>query len=286
MLNWFTTQPREVQQALMTIVGGFFVALVTATATLLGIFITNRSNHNKLRTELEADAVKAKSEREFVSKRDVYLAAADGLARQMKFIVSIANPKMSQEDLDELLGDVSGAINKIHVVAGIETVERLLASQSVFSDIVIDLFTRKISIQRFESEITGHQSWIDMFTKERDKCVAKFEQIGNGEIKLDEQTHAALNARFEKVQTDLTRRYADQKAAKHELDKLRVQLWGHASSRSLEFGATLSEVNLAIRKELDLLIDESKYRHLVAGALAKGKQRMEDFSETIRKMVR
>lgn len=286
MLDWFTAQPREVQQALMTIIGGFLIALITSAATLLGISLTIRANHNKLRTELAADAVKAKSEREFASKRDVYLAAADGLARQMKYVVSIANPKMSQEDLDELLSDVSGAINKVHVVAGMDTVRRLLVCQSTFGDIVIDLVTRKIPVQKCESELAGHQSWIDVFTKGRDRCASQFERISSGELKLDERGHAVLHEKFDKLQSDLNKRYDDQKTVKRELDRLRVELWGHASLRALEFGETLTEVNLEIRKELGLDIDEAGYRQVMAEAFGQGKQRMAGFFETIRKIIK
>ena len=134
------------------VVGSFF--------TITGVLLTNRSNTNRLRIQLDHDREIKKEERELTLRKEIYLAAAEAISSGIQMIGSIANLNVSYDKLMESFSEKAPAIAKVNVIANEDTINALTAFMEELTSGLLRLSHQRIKLGAAQQKTINIQKLI------------------------------------------------------------------------------------------------------------------------------
>ena len=134
------------------VVGSFF--------TITGVLLTNRSNTNRLRIQLDHDREIKKEERELTLRKEIYLAAAEAISSGIQMIGSIANLNVSYDKLMESFSEKAPAIAKVNVIANEDTIKALTAFMEELTSGLLRLSHQRIKLGAAQQKTINIQKLI------------------------------------------------------------------------------------------------------------------------------
>jgi hypothetical protein len=133
---------------------GLIASALTSILTIGGVLISNRSNTNRLKLQLQHDATQKSSERIAALRREVYLRAVEELTKANAYLAYLPQADFTKMNAGKGLQGFFAATAKLQLVAEPKTA--LLVNQIVaeYNELVLKLLGAVMPLQHLRSDIT------------------------------------------------------------------------------------------------------------------------------------
>ena len=258
------------------IIGGFF--------TLSGIILTNRAHDRRMQLQLADDRKLKNREREMALRKDIYLAAAEAASAGLLAVGRFANLDIPHDKLTEGYLDKAPSITKVHIIANEETVRAV----SNFS-IELNAAFLRLSVKRFQlvaqkQQIGFLRAQVDVSIKENARTLELQRQYNIEGLTDPRKWHVLQqNFEFERARGEQLRQEADTLDA--SLIPRQLEFMEEVCAETLQLGHLLTPPLFAIRKELELLIDETEFRRISEEATAKQVESLKEFMRDLQSLI-
>ncbi|RFA29982.1 hypothetical protein CAI21_09225 [Alkalilimnicola ehrlichii] len=199
-------------------------------------------------------------------KRDVFLPAAEAMARAQDFLGKFPGKNWTKEEGSVVVDYLNGALGKVNVVGGEHAIRTTMAVATEFSMGYMTLTTRQRPIWDLEQEVEGVDSKISHMAYERDQLLAQITRVA-GEGMQEQGIWNDLNLRFDRLQRQITGALDERTRMMRERNRLKHELALEAAKSSLKLAKLTIPAYLAIRDELDSPIDDDEYRILAHSSI-------------------
>jgi len=250
------------------VVGSFF--------TLGGVVLTNRGNDRRLVTQIRNDRELRAKERELVLRKEVYLAAVEGLYAGFISIGRFADLNIPDNHLASGFAEKGSSVAKVQVIANEDTARAVITLASELQAIVLTLLTMRMPLTVMRAQIAQQDSLFATFGKEHDRIIELMKQY-NLEGKSDQRQWATLQQNFQFEGSRI-------KTALESKSKIGAQLIAGQLELAQECFDAISRLSLllvpaviAIRKEIELPFDDIAYRQMVEVMVEKQNERIAKF---------
>jgi len=255
-LEWLSTLPWHLYLAL-------FVIAVVALAVGLGA----RADRNA-RRQIERDHQRQAAERAQALRREVYLPAAEAIARAQELIAKLPGLDLSREAAQAVIDQVAGALGRVHLVGSEETLRATTAVSAEFSAAYLALAAKRRPITELQNEIDGLDVKVRHLSYERDQLMASITRMAGDGMEQHAALWSDMNLRFDKLHREianLLNRRGDKVGA---LSAAQHAYALEAAQHALKLSKLAVPAYLALRAELGMAIDETGYRLLSQRAIS------------------
>lgn len=143
---------------LKTIEASIWVGLITSTATLAGITLTNVGTSGRLRKQFEEDRRRDEQKRLFESRRDIYTAAMEALSLGIASIGGLSDVETDVKEVLRPYTERAGNIAKVHLICSSEVSELLIEIGAEITTAIIDLTIERIDLDTLVQRRRGLSS--------------------------------------------------------------------------------------------------------------------------------
>jgi hypothetical protein len=233
--------------------------LIASTLTLSGVLISNRSNTNRLRIQLQHDATEKAKERTATLRREVYLRAAEELTKANSHLASLPQADLAKINAAEGLHGFFAAAAKLQLVAEPKTA--LLVNQlvSAYGELLLRLLARLMPLQKARIDISISD---DLYKKSQAEVTRVLGQMANfnESAEVDDRVFGALQRAFDSHQDQTTKYAADRSEAWEQFNRLNIEFCKQLLTDLRVVGELQIPVLVEIRRDLGLTSDLNAYR--------------------------
>jgi hypothetical protein len=241
------------------IVKGIVPVAAGSIITLFGVWLQSRSEAGRLKRQLQHDAEQREKERQMDLRREVFLGAAETLGRQSEYINLFSKVDFDfWKDQEVLKGNI-GIAYKVQLIAGIDTIEAYARANQCWGSAILELAKMRLKIEEVKAELNGQESLIVLLSNHRDEALASMKAIVNSGTQ-SQDAYQFHRERFDDLQRDISGEVAKKAKLHSKLARLLMEISVVCMTSQAEFSKRLLAVNLAARREVDLPIDENRYR--------------------------
>lgn len=229
-------------------------AVIASALTLSGVLMSNRSNTNRLRLQLQHDASEKAKERTATLRRDVYLRAAEELVKANAHLASLPQLDLSKTNLGDGLQGFFAAAARLQLVAEPRTA--LLVSQlaAEYGELVLTLMTHLMPIGRARSDIQIADDLYSNAQAEVARILSEMAKL-NESGRPDPQTFQALDTSF-KFHQSQTVKYGDERSSAWErFNQHSVTFQKYLLTQLRDISSKQIPVMIEIRRDLGLTGD-------------------------------
>ncbi len=252
------------------------VALVVAVITV----IASRIIHTR---GLNHDAKMRKCEREMSIRREVYLNAAEAIMRRQGILGRMSDLGVPEKDLTDELGKTAGIIAKVEVVGTDETVQAINKYGAEYDVLFLELLLKRFHLLNRKSEIEQIKEVSDRLLKEQGQSVKLMKQL-----RIENNKNQDAWSAVERVFEDEVRLRKENQVEWSKLSELQgediLQLIKLCYEVVAKVAQCIPPVLFAIRKELELPIDEDLYVKSLNERLEGNKAVLCKFLDDVRSM--
>lgn len=239
--------------------------------TLFGVWLQSRFESNRLKTQLQHDAEQREKERQMDLRKEVFLSAAETLGKQAEYINLFGKVDFDFWKEQEILRGNIGVAYKIHLIAGLETVEAYSRANQCWAEAIMELSKKRLNVEAVKAELSNKDSLIALLTNYRDEALASMKALINSG-NSSQEAHQFHKKRFDDLQGEISDEFIRKKQLHLDLARLLIDISVAGIASQTEFAKRLLAVNLAARREVDLPIDEDRYRELQATIMTEVQQ--------------
>lgn len=269
MLNTIAHYLNAIPASFWGVVVGAFVSIVT-------VALTNRAHDKRLRDQFEHEWATKTKEREMALRREVFLSAAEAISAGMSSIGRFANFDIPNDQVTEPYVEKAPAISKIHVIANTETILPLAQFTSRLGALYLELFARRYELMSEKNSIALIDDHIAQFGKERDRILEMIKQH-NIEGIVDERRWQVLQNNFDFEQKRVDDGLARRAQLVAALQPKHLEFMRQCLSHTEQLGGMLIPVLTAVRRELELPLDEAAYRQAMVESHSQQRQAIDGF---------
>ncbi|MFZ3084615.1 hypothetical protein [Rhodoferax ferrireducens] len=228
--------------------------VIASILTLSGVLISNRSNTNRLKLQLQHDATETAKERTSTLRREVYLRTAEELVKTNAHLASLPQLDVTKTNLADGLQGFASAAARLQLVAEPKTA--LLVSQlaSEYGELVFKLMAHLIPASKSKTDIRIAD---DLYTKAQAEVTRLLSEMAklNESGKPDPQVFQALDMSF-KFQQSQAKSYADERnAAWASFNRHNLVFQRYLLAQLRDIGSKQIPVMIEIRRDLGLTGD-------------------------------
>lgn len=260
-----------ITQLLNAIPASFWGVVVGSFFSITGVAITNRASDKRLRAQFEHERESKTKDREMALRKEVFLSAAEAVASGMNSIGRFANFDIANDQITQPYVEKAPAISKVHVIAHTETILPLVQFTSRLGALYLELFARRHELMNERNAIVLVDNQITQFGKERDRILEMIKQH-NIEGVVDQRRWKVLQENFAFEQKRISDGLAHRAQLVDALQPKHLEFMRQCLSHTEHLGAMLIPFLTAVRRELDLPLDEAAYRQAVAESYAQQQQ--------------
>jgi hypothetical protein len=209
------------------------------------------------------DAAQRDRERQMLLRRDVYFEAAEALAGFPQYLVGFANAEVPIKDLAPLLNSKPGWQNKVRVVAELSTISALSDADAVFIDTAFKVMPIRLQIDDIKRRV-------DALVESRSQ-LAKYQQSIHttlqGQVAQFPSPQALVAAGqlrhdIDHLQQTMDEMQKDEAELRTVCVNLIKELLVTAVERIAEHRLLVAKATLALRREMELPVDQEAYMEL------------------------
>ncbi len=138
----------SISNAITLLPESVYTLALTGLGALVGINIGLKAHEKRERVS-----------REMQMRRDVYLTAAEAVAKADEFVGRFSDSNWSNEHHQELIKDYAAHTAKIHVVGEIKTIKSLVAFNAKFVEIVWALNPLRNDLMQAKSKVDSSKNY-------------------------------------------------------------------------------------------------------------------------------
>lgn len=260
-----------------------WAAVLASLLTLEGVLLTNRGNNNRLLEQLRHDKDQRDREREMGLRRDVYLKAAESVSKAMSAIARTSNLDITEDELGNDLSESSASFSKIHIIGKYKTVQAVSQFSSELAAVYLLLLTKRVPLLKKKNKISIIDGLIEKSSREREKIIEMMKEQ-NLQGPAEKRVFDLLNNNFEFEGKRLDDWFVQRDSLNKELLSDRIDFLRECASVYANLSKLLVPVMVTIREELDMTIDETKYRQMMEGETTKQNKVLDDFLKAIKNL--
>ena len=233
--------------------------VIASILTLSGVLISNWSNSNRLRMQLQHDADEKAKERTATFRRDVYLQAAEELTKANSHLASLPQSDLAKINAADGLQGFFAAAAKLQLVAEPKTA--LLVNQLVatYGELLLRLLARLLPLQKAKVDISINDDLYNKAQTEVTRVLAEMAKF-NEAAQVNTDVFKALQRSFDGYQAQSTV-YADARsAAWAEFNQLNIQFCRELLVELRQIGEQQIPVLIEIRRDLGLIAELGAFR--------------------------
>lgn len=234
---------------------------INATAQWIGIIIGGGIAIVTTAINLIYNFFQKRSEQRYLLRENVYLQACEGVASGAQYLARFSRLDIDDNQLAGVMETASGWSYKVHAVANQETIDALTATQEFLFKKTLELIKPRVEVRQIDNRIKS-------LNNESAQTSAFVQQLATviDNLPKTAPTQEVLNAipalihQFTKARdrnTEIQKEISDLQVKRH---KKHLKLVSDSLKASIEYSEILTDVNVAVRKELHLNMDENRYR--------------------------
>jgi len=225
--------------------------VIASGITFFGVWISNRSNTDRLRLQLQNDTNEKAKQRRGDLRKTVYLEMVEQLVKANMHLAALPNLDLTTVNPADGLSGFSAAVAKLQLISTIDTGDLVSDLQAKHMALFMQAMVRSQALQRLKTDIDIQNDLYEHANMEVKRILAAMAAF-NEAARKDGEIFAALNRSCE-FQQKLAGQYAEKRAA----------LWQERNAAHVEFSkfiitgaADLADstvpATVAIRSELEI----------------------------------
>jgi hypothetical protein len=234
----------------------------TIWGVLLGAVLAFGATFVATRLQLAHDAKQRERERRMSLRRDIFLEAADAVAGTTDYFFKFANVEVPMRELT-ISTSKPGWINKLYMVASLETIEAFTQTSLALGAAAFDLLQRRFVLERVNNKLTLVTEQVEAAGREQQSAgeiaAALAKEAPSSEV-LEKRKH--VQDRWEQSLHAYEKVIIQQRELIDERLALQKALLEHAIRHSTTYQARLRHALVQLRSELDFSIDLDKFEKL------------------------
>ena len=233
--------------------------IIASAITLSGVLISNRSNTNRLRIQLQHDATEKAKERTAILRREVYLRAAEELTKANSHLASLPQSDLAKINAADGLQGFFAAAAKLQLVAEPKTallVNQLVAS---YGELLLRLMARLIPLQKARTDISINDDLYSKAQAEVTRVLAEMAKF-NEAAQVNNAVFTALQRAFDEYQSQAKMHATERSASWAEFNRLNVEFYKQLLTDMRGLGEQQIPVLIEIRRDLGLTAELGPFR--------------------------
>lgn len=245
------------------------VGFITASATLIAVWITNYFNKKQNSERLKNEIKDRNSERKLALRREIYTQSAEALTSMNSHLFSLVTDPNTRSN-QQVTSNFFNSINKIILVADSNTALKAKEINFMYIRLFFKITQRVRKLIDIESEISGLDLLVKNYNKEKERLLSLMKEYTENN---------STNIRWDNLNDSY--KHSDQLAEQYwkDLENCRKLLMDEVAqeikwifSQILIIEPHLTELTILLRKELNIETDES----FIAAAL---RERSEELNQ-------
>jgi hypothetical protein len=239
----------------------FWGVLAGSFFTLSGVWLTNRNSARNLRIQLEHDRKTRATEREMAMRKDIYLAAAEAIAAGYYAVAKFSDFKIEGTELTAAFVEKAPALAKVNIIAGPTVLRAMIAAEGDLNAAFMRLHTERVPgiVAKRDHLLVSKRVEFHLGLQTRANEMLNEENLKG---RQDQVRWQGIQANFDFASEQLKQDLPAQRQLeeKTQSEQLRLsELITHELGRLV---ASFVPAVSAVRRELDLSIDEAELRQI------------------------
>ena len=234
--------------------------LISAASGLIGAGIGGVVTYFTVRQQLQHTSDEARLAREHALKREVYLGAAEGMAKNVQCLISIADINLTLRQVQEIPKADPGWAYRVSVIANLDTIKALdEASEFLFSR-VLDLMAKRLHLDSLRSTAEAVRERINQVSGYTQQVVAALEAVSVPDATLEARALVPQMTRdLLAAHGQLAALAGEHSQASRREQRAHRDLLEAGMKAAAEHQRFLARANVHIRRELGLPLDAEDY---------------------------
>jgi len=233
--------------------------LIASALTLSGVLISNRSNTNRLRIQLQHDAAEKAKERTAALRREVYLCAAEELTKANGYLASLPQTDLSKTNAADGLQGFFAVAAKLQLVAEPKTALLVNHLVSVYGELLLRLMARLMPLQKVRIDIAIFDDLYNKAQSEVSRVLSEMAKFSEA-AQTNADVFGALQRAFGGYQRQATEHAAKRGASWSEFNRLNVEFCRELLRDLRIVGEEQIPVLIEIRRDLGLTSELAAFR--------------------------
>lgn len=246
---------------------------------LAAVYLFIRGDRTE-RQRIESEYQHRVAEREYALRKEVYLPAAEAIARAQDFLGKFPTSAMPRDQAQMVVDHVLGALGKAQLVASDTSVRPVMAVATEFANGYMALAARRQPIAALSTELEDLDRRVSHLSVERDHLLASITRMAGDGADAQTGLWKDMNLRFDKLHREIGTLLGQRKDKLSQRTKLEHELALETTQRSLRLAKLSVPAYLALRDELRLDIDESQYRNMAQRSIGEIERTLKELAQT------
>ncbi len=226
------------------------------------------------KTQFEHDDQQRRTDREMGLRREIYLEAVAAIGKMQDYLASYARQDLPESEKLAKIQGAASALNKVQIVGANATIEAFWAAQRAFALSSFGLGKIKLETLRKTIDIEKIQRDMRLLEEKREGILQFARSLGPTP---HSESVEKIRASLDEVETERQIVSESLNEAQDQLFELQMALARESAEANFAVNTALSEVALAVRRELVLDIDIESYRAFVARQQAEAAKEFDAF---------
>lgn len=229
--------------------------LVVAVLGVVALSLSRAARERDSRTERRVVA-----ERELELRRETYLPAAEALAHAQEFIAKYPQLELDREASRVLVDHLAGALGRVQLVGSERVLKACSAASSEFTNAFLSLTAKRRPLAELSEEIEHLDQRVAQLGYERDQLLGNLTRMAGDSVDDAGSMWTDANLRFDRLHREVSAALDQRRERQKERARLRRTLDKDAAQHALRLLKLAVPAYLAMRRELELPLDEEEYR--------------------------
>ncbi|KAF0175895.1 MAG: hypothetical protein FD161_3201 [Limisphaerales bacterium] len=261
MINVFGKDiPIAVFTALVGAIGTLVGGIVAGGIALLLNRISNRQQNERLKQQLSHDAEQKGIERRHKAKAEIFLLAAEELAKGARYLIRYHEASLSPADHASIISGYDAALAKVHLVGDFETIRTLTEANECFQIEALRLNKLRTPLQRKAAQLKMIEAQLKEDLQSRKSVEGRFEQIYR--VNPTDPEVPQLTQQFKCLHERISKSQEQRAIMERELYEGSLQLFRECRTAVRAYSDKLRQLNLVARDELALPLGPAAPRYL------------------------
>ena len=264
--------------------GTFWGVIVGSFFTLGGVMLSNRAGNRRLRAQFEYERELRNHDRELALRKDVYLAATEAISAGLESVAKMADLEIPTKEISEGYLKRAPAIAKIHVIGNEDTLKAVINISSELSKTIMQLSVKRGLLLSKKQELTNLDELIAKFGQDRDRMIELMKQY-NLQGLADEHLWKTIEGNFAFEAERIDGALEQKRSLSAALIADQLNCLKECTEELNRLSRLLVSVVVAVRKELEIPIDEENYERIIEESITNQTDNVTQFLEQIRTLV-
>ncbi len=261
-----------------------WAALIAALVAFISTVLSNRNSRKQLEMQLNNNAQQRDRDRAMSIRRDVYLPAAEAVARAQGALGQLTDVSTDQGAIGRQLVVDLATMAKIHLVASESTVTALMNYQKALMPAYFQIIELRGPLVARQRSIELLQTYMDAAITEHQRLVQLMKDH-NISGSADGAPLQRLDLQCEN-ELKLHKDHAEQKAAlMKEQNAAQLNIAEKLTELMIKTSTLIPDTIISARQDLDLPIDQDEFRRLYAEQQKAAQDMLRDVVDRGRKLI-